>query len=85
MSDKLKKMKECLMGAVEAEMYNLADADTKELGEVIDMIKDLSEAIYYCTVTEAMGEWEDKEQRYYTPSSNHHMPDKMYYGGDWGN
>ena len=24
------------------------------MGEAIDMIKDLSEAIYYCTITEAM-------------------------------
>jgi hypothetical protein len=32
----------------------LSEVDTKELGEAIDMIKDLEEAIYYCTVTEAM-------------------------------
>jgi hypothetical protein len=32
----------------------LGEVDTKELGEAIDMIKDLEEAIYYCTVTEAM-------------------------------
>ena len=31
MSDKLKKMKECLMGAVEAEMYNLEDPGNKHL------------------------------------------------------
>ena len=78
MSDRLEKMKECLMGVVEGEMYNLAEVDTKELGEAIDMIKDLSEAIYYCTVTKAMEKSEhSSQQMYYTP-----MPDRMYYSGD---
>ena len=31
--------------------YVIREVDTKELGEAIDMIKDLEEAIYYCTVT----------------------------------
>jgi hypothetical protein len=35
-------------------MTHLDSVDAKELGEAIDMIKDLSEAIYYCTITEAM-------------------------------
>ena len=57
-------MKKCLMASVQSQMNDLKNVDTKELGEAIDMIKDLSEAIYYCTVTEAM-EGKDKE-RYYT-------------------
>ena len=32
-------------------MTHLEQADTKELGEAIDMIKDLEEAIYYKTIT----------------------------------
>ena len=51
-------------------MTNLESVDTKELGEAIDMIKDLSEAIYYCIITEAMEgkdkEGHDKEYHYYT-------------------
>ena len=35
---------------------HLETIDTCELGEVVDMIKDLSETIYYKTVTEAMEE-----------------------------
>jgi hypothetical protein len=35
-------------------MSNLQQVDAKELGEVIDMVKDIEEAIYYCTITEAM-------------------------------
>ena len=53
--ERLEKMKEHLMGCVEGQIYgSLQDVDAKELGEAIDMIKDLAEAIYYCTITEAM-------------------------------
>ena len=59
--ERLEKMKEHLMGCVEGQIYgNLQDVDAKELGEAIDMIKDLAEAIYYCTITEAMGKEEEK-------------------------
>lgn len=51
---KLEHMKDTLMCAIECEMCNLEAANTAELGEAIDMVKDLSEAIYYATITEAM-------------------------------
>lgn len=79
--ERLKSMKEAFMVAVEGQMYNLAEVDAEELGEVVDMIKDLSEAIYYCEVAEAMeksekegknGNGQQQEMMYYTP---------MYYGG----
>ena len=53
-SERLKYMKETIMDAIEIQLCDLSEVDTKELGEAIDMIKDLEEAIYYCTVTEAM-------------------------------
>jgi hypothetical protein len=52
--EKLKHMKEVLTDAVYSELKDIKKADTKELGEVIDMVKDLEEAIYYCTITKAM-------------------------------
>lgn len=53
--EQLKNMKEALVQKTEAQIYGHMDTvDAKELGEAIDMIKDLSEAIYYCTITEAM-------------------------------
>lgn len=55
---RLKEMKEKIMCAVECEMCNLANVDTTELGEAIDILKDLEEAIYYSTITEAMNEKE---------------------------
>ena len=54
--DRLKHMKETLMCCVEEQMSHLDMVDTKELGEAIDMLKDLEEAIYYCTITKAMHE-----------------------------
>lgn len=66
--ERLKHMKEMLMAQVEGQLGNLQQVDAEELGEVIDMIKDLDEAIYYCTVTKAMEEAEKKPQTmYYTP------------------
>ena len=56
MHHKLEHMKDVLICAVEHEINNLENANCKELGEAIDMIKDLEEAIYYYTITEAMGE-----------------------------
>ena len=60
---KLKRLKELLVEAIECEVEEgLEGVDTKELGEAIDMVKDLAKAIYYCTVTEAMeGGYEGKD------------------------
>lgn len=56
MIEKLNHMKECLMSQVQSQMGHLECVDAKELGEVIDMIKDLEEAIYYRTITDSMNE-----------------------------
>ena len=76
--ERLKYMKETLMCVVESQLCNIEKVDTQELGEAIDMIKDLEEALYYCTVTKAMegngwkkGEEENGEEiRYNRGSSN---------------
>jgi hypothetical protein len=55
-------------------MNHLGEVDAEELGEAIDMLKDLEEAIYYTTITEAMNEGGgDKKKR------EHHNEDMMYY------
>lgn len=69
--EQLKSMKQCLMAQVQGQMGNLQNVDYEELGAAIDMIKDLEEAIYYCTIVEAMGE-KDKQQpqiNYYSEPS----------------
>lgn len=93
MIDRLKHVKETLMCAVEAQMYNLEEVDTKELGEAIDMIKDIEEAMYYCSVVKAMEDSEkngkyEKEAMYYTPmyyTEGHGDMSRRYYNGNGGN
>jgi hypothetical protein len=59
MHKKLIPIAEHLICEVETQMEDLENVCTKELGEVIDMIKDLSKAIYYDVVTEAMLETDE--------------------------
>ncbi len=70
----LKMMKERLVDCVEKQISsNLEYTNAQELGEAVDMIKDLSEAIYYCTITEAMDEKSQME-------TGNHYPAAHYYG-----
>ena len=71
--ERLKAMKERLMSCVESQMGDLSKTNAEELGEVVDMIKDLEETIYYCTVVEAM---EDKEKE---PTRSMMYYPVMYY------
>lgn len=54
MMHRIKHIQEKLLDCACEQVEDLSSVDAKELGEVIDMIKDLSETIYYHTVTEAM-------------------------------
>lgn len=80
-------MKDCLIAEVQTQMGNLTATDTHELGEVIDMIKDLSETEYYCEITKAM---KSKEQNNNYQSQNmsrdvererYYNDGRMYYDG----
>ena len=90
--EQLKHMKETLVSCVQSQMSHLDTVDTEELGDVIDMIKDLAEAIYYCSITKAM-EGKEKEggnqyHHYYTEYRDMDRPEgRMYYpeGGNEGN
>ena len=80
----LKQMKERLMACVEGQIGDIYHADSKELGEAIDMIKDLSEAIYYCSIVEAMEKTEKekgKEERHIY----HYEQMPVMYNSDRGN
>ena len=71
-------------------MSNLEKVDAKEMGEVIDIIKDLEEAQYYCAITSAMQE----NKMYYNEGNNNnnvtYIPqypqyDEIeYYNNDYG-
>ncbi len=72
----LNTIKEMLVSLVEGQMSNLSSVDTKEMGEAIDMIKDLAEAEYYCTITEAMNEKEKDEPKYYPVTTSYRNADR---------
>lgn len=72
----LKTMKEQLMSCVQGQLGNLQKVDAKQLGEAIDMIKDLSQAIYYCTITQAMEKSEKEPQA--IRNVNYYTTNKMY-------
>lgn len=90
-TEQLKNMKERLMSCVQNQLGRLNETNTHELGEAIDMIKDLSEAIYYCTITDSMEKVDkDKEPQmnfnYYTTPTHEegkyapsHGVERMYY------
>lgn len=63
---KLKSMMEDLVKETWCQVQDLPNASPYELGQAVDMIKDLAEAIYYNTIVEAMeeGEGEEKYQRH---------------------
>ena len=73
MIERMKHMKETLMNCVSGQLGDLSSVDAKELGEAMDMIKDLSEAIYYCTITESM-EKSDKEKKEYPMNEYRYYP-----------
>jgi hypothetical protein len=71
--ERLKHIQHKLIELVEMEVNeHLENIDACELGEVIDMIKDISETIYYHTVTEAM---EDKSYR----EEPHHKVEELLH------
>lgn len=78
-TETLKEMKDQLVSCIQGELNDIAHADAHELGEAIDMVKDLAEAIYYCTITDSMEKSEENSKgdtniNYYTTP----MYNKMY-------
>lgn len=97
-TDALKTMKEQLTSCVQGQLGDISKVDAHELGEAVDMIKDLAEAIYYCTITQSMEKGEEAKNQgetninYYT-APYRMMPDRdtermngyMYYPPTSGN
>lgn len=83
----LKILKKQLMSCVQSQMMNPQETNTEELGEVVDMIKDLSETMYYCSIVEAMEKSEKEKEfmgkmprHYYMPMYYPPYKEPMYYG-----
>lgn len=84
--ERLKHMEEALMSCVQAQLSHLDTVNTEELGQVIDMIKDLEQTKYYCSIVKAMEEAEEDETK--EMSHRHRDMDRvygrMYYEGPNG-
>ena len=78
--EQLKSIKQCLVSAVQNQLGDLKKTDAKELGEVVDMIKDLEEAMYYCSITEAMEKSSEEKEQNRNMNVNYYM-EPMYYRG----
>ena len=76
--EELKTMKTQLMGCIQSQMGQLDKVNAQEMGEAIDMVKDLSEAIYYCTITEAMEKGDKAEKETVNNINYYTTPAKMY-------
>ena len=62
--ERLKYIKEALIESAYEHSKNLDSVDTCELGEVIDMIKDIEKTLYYCTIINDMHESKQHKQEY---------------------
>ena len=63
---RLEHIKNKIIDLVHDQVSHIENVDYEELGGAIDMIKDLAETIYYCTVTDAMHNTEKKEPYHHT-------------------
>lgn len=80
--EKLKCIKHKLVDAVYNELSkDIHCINTEELGEAVDMIKDISKALYYCSVVEEMEE--SKETMNYFFPVRELSPHKFYYTEPW--
>lgn len=78
-TESLKTMKDQLMSCVQGQLGDISRVDAHELGEAVDMIKDLAEAIYYCTITESMEKAEKEEQAQVNNINYYTTPPQTYY------
>lgn len=79
-TESLKTMKEQLINCVQGQLGDISKVNTHELGQAIDMIKDLAEAIYYCTITDSMENSEDLKKQSPTNINYYTTPiSDMYY------
>ncbi|MBQ5918707.1 MAG: hypothetical protein IIW92_09120 [Lachnospiraceae bacterium] len=79
--EELKSMKKNLINCVQGQINgNLKEVDAKELGEAVDMIKDLEEAIYYATITKAMNDGDKEKKKYEGLGNPYQQPQNtMFY------
>ena len=82
-TEALKMMKDQLMSCVQSQLGDISKADAHELGEAVDMIKDLAEAIYYCTITDSMEKVDENKKQGEMNINYYTTPSKMMYPNNY--
>ena len=91
--ERYKAIRDQLIALVQGELSNAKEADAKELGEVVDMVKDMEEAMYYHSLVKAMKEKDEEQkfsekmkmsnpQHYFTPAYPHYIDPWAEHGRD---
>ena len=63
--ERMHKMQECLTEKAVNELEKgVENVDTSEMGQVVDMIKDLAEAEYHSIISKAMKKADEEEEEY---------------------
>lgn len=63
--ERIHKMQECLTEKAVSEFEKgIENVDTSEMGQVVDMIKDLAEAEYHSIISKAMKKADEEEEEY---------------------
>ena len=71
--EQLRNIEQCLVGFVQGQLGDLKKVDAKELGEVIDAIHHLEEAMYYCSIIDAMEKTKEKEEHQQPMNISYYM------------
>lgn len=61
--EELKQMKTLLTSQIQAQLANIEKANAHELGAAMDMVKDISQTMYYCSVVDAMEKAEKEQEK----------------------
>lgn len=81
--DRLVKIEDKLISVVEKEVCeNLCHTNTHELGEVIDMIKDIEEAIHYCAKTKKIAHEIGNGDEYEIMKGHKHSMETIHAQGE---
>ena len=73
MRERIKNIENQLLSSIENQMSNLKAINAKELGEVVDAIHHLEEAMYYCSIIEAMEKTSEKEEHQQPMNISYYM------------
>lgn len=78
----LQQIKQQVANVVCAQLTNIHEVDTHELGEAVDILKDLEEAMYYCMKVKCMEEEKEKQEelkKKWKSGESHYFYTMPYY------